>query len=123
MTIVARGDELVLEQIVKQLNKLVDVIKVVDMSGESVVEREMALIKINVEGKSKEELMSIVDIFKVRVLDVSNEVFIVEMSGTDDEINGFLSMINGFGIKEMSRTGTIAMTRTKKIKSHSGKEK
>lgn len=122
MTIVARGDELVLEQIVKQLNKLVDVIKVVDMAGERCLERELVLIRVNVDGKSKEELMNIVNIFRAKVLDVSNESFIVELSGTDEKINGFVEMMKSFGIKEMSRTGTIAMTRAKKIKTNSGKE-
>src|SRR5665811_1390776 len=73
MTIVTRGDELVLEQIIKQLNKLIDVIKVVDMSLEKCIERELALVKVNVAGKSKEELMTVVNIFRAKVLDVSNE--------------------------------------------------
>jgi acetolactate synthase I/III small subunit len=121
MTIVARGDELVLEQIIKQLNKLIDVTKVVDMSEESCIERELALVKVNVEGKKKEELMTLVNIFRAKVLDVSEETFIIEVSGTDEKVSGFVSMVQSFGVKEMVRTGTIALTRAKKIKKQDGK--
>ena len=121
MTIVARGDEGVLEQILKQLNKLIDVIKVVDMSTEKCIERELALIKVSVDGKSKQELMTIVDLFRAKVLDVSNESFTIEVTGTDEKINGFIDMAEGFGIKEMVRTGTIALTRAKKTKKQEAK--
>jgi acetolactate synthase-1/3 small subunit len=121
MTIVARGDEGVLEQILKQLNKLIDVIKVVDMSIEKCIQRELAMIKVGVDGKSKQELMTIVDIFRAKVLDVSNESFTIEVTGTDEKINGFIDMVENFGIKEMVRTGTIALTRAKKTKKQEAK--
>ena len=121
MTIVARGDELVLEQILKQLNKLIDVIKVVDMSEERCIERELALVKVNVEGKNKEELMTLVDIFRAKILDVSNESFTIEVTGSDEKITEFAAMADSFGVKEMVRTGIIALTRAKKIKKQDGK--
>ena len=77
MTIMATGDELVLDQIVKQLNKLIDVIKVVDMSQESYVERELALIKVNVAGKDKTELMNVVNVFRARIVDATNETYMI----------------------------------------------
>ena len=123
MTIVARGEEIVLEQIVKQLNKLIDVIKVVDMHGETFLERELALVKVNAVGKSMEEIMNIVNIFRAKVLDVSQDFFIVELSGTDEKVNSFIDMMRSYGIKEMTRTGTIAMTRSKKNKNTIRKEK
>jgi acetolactate synthase-1/3 small subunit len=113
MTIVASGDMLVLDQIIKQLNKLIDVIKVIDMSEESFVERELALIKVNVEGKDKNELMNIVGIFRAKVLDATNEAFMIEATGTDEKIGAFVNLLKGYGIKEMVRTGTIAMSRSK----------
>lgn len=122
MTIVATGDELVLEQILKQLNKLIDVIKVIDMTGENFVEREMALIKINVAGKDKNELMNVINIFRGKVLDVNKDAYMVEITGTDEKINSFIEAAEEFGITEMVRTGTIALTRAKKSKKNKGKE-
>jgi acetolactate synthase-1/3 small subunit len=115
MTIVASGDEQILEQIMKQLNKLIDVIKVVDMTAETHVEREMALVKIGA-GKKKAELMGILKIFKAKVLDVSKEYYLVEATGDDEKINSFLEAVSEYGVKEMVRTGTIALTRGKKGK-------
>jgi acetolactate synthase-1/3 small subunit len=123
MTIVARGEEIVLEQILKQLNKLIDVIKVIDMHDEPFLERELALVKVNTVGKSMEEIMNIVNIFRAKVLDVSQDFFIVELSGTDEKVNSFIDMMRVYGIKEMTRTGTIAMTRSKKNKDTIRKEK
>lgn len=114
MTIVATGDEIVLDQIIKQLNKLVDTIKVVDMEGENYVERELALVRVNVSGKDKNELMQIVNIFRGKVLDVTHDSYMVEITGTDEKINAFISQMSAYGVIEMSRTGTIALTRGKK---------
>ncbi len=114
MTIVATGDEIVLDQIIKQLNKLVDTIKVIDMEGENYVERELALVRVDVKGKDKNDLMQVVGIFRGKVLDVTDDSYMVEITGTDDKINAFISQMNGYGVIEMSRTGTIALTRGKK---------
>jgi len=113
MTIVARGEEMILEQIVKQLNKLIDVIKVVDMTAETHVERELALVKIGAL-KKKADLLGVLKIFKAKVLDVSKESYLVEITGEDEKINSFIEAVSEFGVKEMSRTGTIAMARSKK---------
>ena len=113
MTIVARGEEMILEQIVKQLNKLIDVIKVVDMTAETHVERELALVKIGAL-KKKSDLLGVLKIFKAKVLDVSKESYLVEVTGDDEKISSFIEAVSEFGVKEMSRTGTIAMGRSKK---------
>ncbi|MCE5299327.1 MAG: acetolactate synthase small subunit [Spirochaetia bacterium] len=123
MTIVASGDELVLEQIIKQLNKLIDVIKVVDLHDEPFIARELALVKVNTEGRSKEEIMNVVNIYRAKVLDVAPDAFVVEVTGTDEKIKSFIGIMGEYGIKEMSRTGTIAMTRTKKTQETNRKEK
>jgi len=114
MTIMATGDELVLDQIVKQLNKLIDVIKVVDMSQESYVERELALIKVNVAGKDKTELMNIVNVFRARIVDATNETYMIEVTGTDEKITALTDLVKPYGIQEMSRTGAVALTRGKR---------
>lgn len=116
MTIVATGDELVLEQIIKQLNKLIDTLKVIDMSKEDYVERELALIKINTENKNLTDLMHIIHIFKGKVLDTATDSLMVEITGNDDRINSFIHLAETFGIKEMVRTGVVALSRSKKQK-------
>jgi acetolactate synthase-1/3 small subunit len=115
MTIVARGEEQILEQIVKQLNKLIDVIKVIDMTAETHIEREMALVKVGA-SKKKAELMGVLKIFKAKVLDVSKESYLVEVTGDDEKISSFVEAVSEFGVKEMVRTGTVAMARSKKGK-------
>lgn len=116
MTIVAAGDELVLEQIIKQLNKLIDTLKVIDMDESEHIERELALIKINTEGKNLTELMHIVNIYKGKVLDTASDCLTVEITGDDNRINSFIELAKNFGIKEMVRTGTVALARAKKKK-------
>ncbi len=116
MTTVATGDDLVLEQIIKQLNKLIDTLKVIDMSKEDYVERELALVKINTEDKNLTDLMHVIHIFKGRVLDTATDSLIVEITGNDDRINSFVHLVETFGIKEMVRTGIVALTRSKKTK-------
>lgn len=116
MTIVARGDEIILEQIEKQLNKLIDVIKVVDMTDEDYVERELALIKINTGSRDKTDLMHYINIFKGKIMDTSPEAVIVEITGNDERINSFLDIMKSFGIKEMVRTGPVVLIREKKKK-------
>ncbi|MBP7792493.1 MAG: acetolactate synthase small subunit [Candidatus Goldbacteria bacterium] len=116
MTIVARGDEIVLEQIEKQLNKLIDVIKVIDMTDEEYVERELTLVKINTSDKDKTDLMHYVNIFKGKVMDTSPDSIMVEITGDDERINSFLNIAKSFGIKEVVRTGPVALIREKKNK-------
>ena len=113
MTIVARGEEQILEQIVKQLNKLIDVIKVLDMTGAAHIERELALVRVSA-GKKKNDMLAVFKLFKVNVLDASKDSYLVEVTGDDSRINSFVEAVSEFGVKEMSRTGAIAMARGKK---------
>lgn len=111
MTIVVHGDDLVLEQVIKQLNKLIDVIKVIDMKGKERVETELLLIKVGANAKTRSEIMQIVDIFRAKIVDVAHESVTVEITGSEDKVNGFLDMMKAFGIREVARTGKIALAR------------
>ena len=113
MTIVARGDERILEQIVKQLNKLIDVIKVIDFSGMECIERDLALIKVNVPKEKRNEILNILKIFRARVIDINRQGLVVEMSGAENKIEALVEMLKPYGIVEMSRTGVIALSRLK----------
>ncbi len=115
MTIVVEGDEHVLEQVTKQLNKLIDVIKVSDLKPVETVERELALIKVKAEPENRSEIMLIVDIFRARIVDVSPKSMIIEVTGDEDKINALTNLLRQFGIKEMVRTGKVAMIRGPKI--------
>jgi acetolactate synthase I/III small subunit len=111
MTIVTRGDETVLEQIEKQLKKLVDVIKVTELTGEEFVERELALVKIRATSKSRAELMQIVEICGGKIAIVHKNELGVEISGPAAAIDNFLSLVSDFGIIEVARTGCVAVSR------------
>ncbi len=115
MTIVVEGDEHVLEQVTKQLNKLIEVIKVSDLQPEESVERELALIKVNVDPEKRAEIMMITDIFRARIVDVSTRTMIIEVTGDEDKINALTTLLRQYGIKEMARTGKIAMIRGSKV--------
>ena len=112
MTIVTRGDDRVIEQVTKQLNKLVDVIKVSDLVNKSYVEREMVLIKVAAEDEKRSEVLRVVDIFRGRIIDMSTKGFIVEVTGTEEKINALLTLLKPLGLKEIARTGFVAMVRT-----------
>ncbi len=111
MTIVVEGPDAVLEQISKQLYKLMDVIKVLDHQGESTVVRELALLKVNAEPNTRAEIMQIVSIFRGNIVDVAENTFIIEVTGGAEKIDAFTNMVQRFGIKEMMRTGRIVLTR------------
>jgi acetolactate synthase I/III small subunit len=116
MTIITRGDDKKIEQITKQLNKLVDVIKVVDLTEEHFVDRELILVKMNAEARVREEILRIVDIFRAKVIDVGPENYTVEITGDEGKIKGFLELLKPLGIKEIVRSGRIAISRgTKSI--------
>lgn len=108
LTIEVIGDEKVLEQVMKQLNKLIDVIKVFDLSKDS-IKRELFLIKLNFLKENRSEIIELVNIFKAKILDVSNNSVIIELASDEQKINSFLELIKPFGIKEIARTGKIAM--------------
>lgn len=112
MTIVVEGDERALEQITKQLNKLIDVIRVRDVSLYNSVERELALIKVNTNSLPiRSEIMQIVNIFRAKVVDVDSQIMTMETTGTEDKVNAFIELLRPFGLKEIVRTGKIALSR------------
>lgn len=111
MTIVVDGDDHVLEQVTKQLNKLVDVIKVSDIGGDDSVERELALIKVSADVSARTEIIQIADIFRARIVDVAPKSITVEVTGDETKIQAIEKLLRQFGIKEMVRTGKIALVR------------
>ena len=116
MTIVTRGDDKVIEQINKQLNKLINVIKVHDFTGEEHIERELALIKVSSNQEIRAEILSIADIFRAKVVDVSPRSYTIEITGDEEKIGAITERLRPFGIKEIVRTGRIAMARSPKQK-------
>ncbi len=111
MTIVARGDNDILEQINKQLNKLVDVVKVMDFHEKECVIRELALIKVNATSQTRGEIMQIVNVFRGKIVDISNKSIAIEVTGPEDKVNAMIKMLEPFGIKEIAKTGRVAMAR------------
>lgn len=114
LTLVTRGDDAILEQITKQLHKLIDVIKVTDISETDYVEREMALIRIKAEATTRAEVLRIADIFRARVVDVSQKSYSIEVTGSHGKIMAITELLKPIGIQEIVRTGSIAMTRASK---------
>jgi len=111
MTIVTHGDEATLDQIVKQLNKLVNVIAVHDFREGEYVDRELALVKVAVDAKSRAEVMQITDIFRAKIVDVQPKSLTVEITGNESKVEKFLDLMKAFGIKDLTRTGKVAMPR------------
>jgi len=114
ITLVTRGDDTIVEQIKKQLNKLINVIKVHDLTGTENVEREMALVKVNARADYRAEILRIVDIFRCNVVDVSPTHYTIEVTGTAEKLTAILSLLRPMGIKEIARTGVIALARENK---------
>lgn len=111
MTIVVEGDERTIEQVTKQLHKLVDVIKLTDMTNEEHVDRELILIKVHADPSSRTEIMQIVDIFRARIVDIGRNSLIIECTGDGGKINAIESALRPFGVRELVRTGKIALAR------------
>jgi acetolactate synthase-1/3 small subunit len=112
ITIMVKGDEKTIEQVVKQLNKLIDVIKVSRLIPTNTVAREMALIKVNVpDAKARSEIVNYVNVFRGRIVDVAPDTVIVEITGGSSKLDAFLNVMNGFSIREMARTGITALSR------------
>jgi acetolactate synthase-1/3 small subunit len=111
MTIVVRGDEKILEQVEKQLNKIIDVIKVYEFSKIDHVERDLVLIKVNATNKTRAEIIEIAEIFRAKIIDVSHQTLVLEITGDEDKISAFINLLKPYGIKELVRTGVIAMAR------------
>lgn len=114
MTLVTRGNEQIIEQIMKQLNKLVNVIKVQDLTGTDYVDREMVLIKVSAQASTRAEVLRIVDIFRGRVVDVSPKSFTLEITGDEKKIQAVIDLLVPLGIMEIVRTGKVAISRVKK---------
>jgi len=111
MTIVVGGATAMVEQVRKHLDKVVDVVKVIELTEDDTVARELALIKVRATSSSRGEIIQIVDIFRANIVDVAPDSVTVEVTGDEDKINSLLKLLRGFGIKEIARTGRIAMAR------------
>ena len=112
MTIVVRGDDKVLEQVVKQTEKLVDVIKVDDFRDEDFVDRELVLMRVDVTPKTRSEVLQICDIFRAKIVDVRLEKLLIEITGAESKVSKFIDLMSNFGIAEITRTGKVALSRT-----------
>jgi acetolactate synthase-1/3 small subunit len=111
MTIVIDGATTMVEQVRKQLDKVVDVVKVSDITNDEIIARELALIKVKATSSVRSEIMQIVDIFRANIVDVAPNSVTIETTGDEEKIDSLLNLLRGFGIKEITRTGRIAMTR------------
>lgn len=111
MTIVVDGDEKTLEQVKKQLNRLIDVVKVIDLTGEDIVDRELVLVKLKVDTKNRSEVLQVADTFQAKIDDVKKETLVIEVTGDQNKIKSFIEMMKPFGIIEIVRTGRIAIGR------------
>ncbi len=112
MTIVTSGEDKIIEQIIKQLNKLINTIKVTDLTVTDHVEREMVLVKVSASGESRTEVLRLVDIFRGKIVDVSPDTFVIELTGDEGKIQAVLSLLTPLGVKDIVRTGKVAMQRT-----------
>jgi len=111
MTIVINGAATMVEQVRKQVDKVIDVVKVSDITESDMVARELALIKVKATSATRSEIMQIVDIFRANIIDVAPDSVTVEVTGDEEKVNSLFNLLRGFGIKEVARTGCIAMTR------------
>ncbi|MEN8905564.1 MAG: acetolactate synthase small subunit [Clostridiales bacterium] len=111
ITIVVDGDDYTVEQVSKQLNKLVDVIKIKQLFKENSVVRELALVKVNATKVTRSEIIQIVEVFRANIVDVTSNILTIEVAGSTEKVNALMDMLDQFGIKEIVRTGTISIER------------
>jgi len=111
MTIIVDGATTMVEQVRKQLDKVIDVVRVSDITGDDTIARELALIKVKATASTRSEIIEIVDIFRAGIVDVASDSLTIEVTGDEEKINSLFNLLRGFGIKEIARTGRIAMTR------------
>jgi len=111
ITIVVKGDDAILEQVRKQISKVINVIKVTDFTNEEFVERDLMLIKVNVPAGKRGEIIEIVDIFRGKIVDVGQKDLVIEIAGTEDKLEAMLGLLRPYGIKELVQTGSIAIAR------------
>ena len=109
MTIVVEGDDKIIDQVKKQLNKLIDTIKVIDLTGEDFVDRELVLIKVTASSKTRPDILQLTEVFKGSVVDIAPAVVTLQVSGNPKKIDAFITMLKPYGVKEMARTGRIAL--------------
>ncbi|MBE0477924.1 acetolactate synthase small subunit [Candidatus Aerophobetes bacterium] len=114
ITMVVPGDDQVIEQVIKQLRKLIDVIKVVDLTGQPTVTRELILVRVNARGKDRDEIMRLAEIFRARIVDVHPESLTLEVTGNEEKIKGLLTLLRPLGVKKLVRTGKVALSREMK---------
>jgi acetolactate synthase-1/3 small subunit len=111
VTIVVNGATTMVEQVRKQLDKLIDVVKVSDITEDDIVARELALVKVRATSANRSEIIEVVDIFRANIVDVASDSVTIEVTGDEEKINSLFNLLRGFGVKEIARTGRIAMTR------------
>ena len=111
MTFVVSGPATIMEQVRKQLSKVIDVVKAVDITGDNITTRELALVKVKATSANRSEIIEIADIFRANIVDVASDSLVIEITGDEDKIESLLKLLHGFGIKEVARTGRIAMIR------------
>lgn len=116
MTIVTYGDEQIIDQVVKQLNRLIDTVKVIDLTGQAMTERELALITVSFQKGTMEEIKNITDIFRGKIVDINNKSMMLEITGPPEKINAAVNVLMPYGIKEMARSGTVALKRGEQLK-------
>ncbi|HNX39926.1 MAG TPA: acetolactate synthase small subunit [Methanothrix sp.] len=115
MTITVQGDRDVLEQVIKQLSKLINVIRVSELDAGESVERELAIIKVSADKENRSEIMQIVNIFRAKIIDVSQRSMIIEVTGDEEKIDAIIQLLRQFGIKELARTGKVSMVRGARV--------
>ncbi len=111
VTIIVNGTTAIVEQVRKQLDKLIDVVKVSDITGEKMTARELALIKVKASSATRSEILEIADIFRANIVDVASDSLTIEITGDEDKIDSMLKLLQAFGVKEIARTGRVAMVR------------
>jgi acetolactate synthase-1/3 small subunit len=112
MTIVTRGDDATVEQIVRQLYKLVNVLEITDFREHEYIDRELVLVKVKANAKNRSEVMQITDIFRAKIVDVQSKTMTIEVTGNETKVNKFIGLMDNFGIVELTRTGKVALERT-----------
>jgi acetolactate synthase-1/3 small subunit len=115
MTLSVQGDEVVLEQVIKQLSKLINVIRVSELSPDESIERELAIIKVSADKENRSEIMQLVSVFRANIIDVSARSMIIEVTGDEQKIDALVLLLRQFGIKELARTGKVSMIRGARV--------
>jgi acetolactate synthase-1/3 small subunit len=115
MTITVHGDDDVLEQVTKQLSKLINIIRVSELLPSESVERELAIIKVSADRENRSEIMQIVNIFRAKIIDASARSMIIEVTGDEEKIDAIITLLRQFGIKELARTGRVSMVRGTRV--------